>query len=93
MTASATIPQPVGRDRPDLRCSGTLGASLGTAGRCQLFSGHEGPHAVMFAAGGRRRIRTWTGRDADSAQDGQGEIAGRPWMLGYPVPAWTVDEA
>jgi hypothetical protein len=45
----------------------------------------------MFSAGGRRWIRTWTGHDPGSAQDGLGEIAGRPWMRGYPVPAWTDD--
>ena len=91
MTASATIPQPVDRNLPDLRCGCTLGSPTGEQGRCQLFGGHEGPHALMFAADGRRWVRTWSGHDAASAKDRQDEIAGRPWMLGYPVPAWTDD--
>jgi hypothetical protein len=43
----------------------------------------------MYASGGGRQVRIWRGRDPASAEDGHGEIAGRPWMRGYPVPAWT----
>ena len=93
MTASQTIPQPIDRGLPDLRCGCSLGTPAGESGRCQLFSGHEGPHALMYAADGERRVRTWTGHDAATAQDGQNEIAGRPWMIGYPVPAWIDDDA
>jgi hypothetical protein len=89
MTASPTIPQPVDRGLPDLRCGCTLGAPTFEQGRCQLCGGHEGPHAVMYAAGGRRRVRVWRGHDPSSAEDGWTDLAGRPWMRGYPVPAWT----
>jgi hypothetical protein len=46
----------------------------------------------MYAADGRRRVRIWRGHDPASAEDGRGEIAGRPWMRGYPVPAWTAQD-
>jgi hypothetical protein len=92
MTATPTIPQPVDRGLPDLRCGCSLGTPSGEQGRCQLFGGHEGRHALLYTAAGRRRVRTWTGHDPTTARDGADEIAGRPWMLGYPVPAWIVDD-
>jgi len=69
----------------DVRCSAKLPARPNPAGRCQLFAGHDGPHAVMFGRAGARLVRTWrtgdaTGIDTDALQ--------RPWMFGFPVPAW-----
>lgn len=92
MTASPTIPQPIDRGLPDLRCGCTLGTPSVEQGRCQLCGGHEGPHAIMYTAAGLRLIRLWRGRDPASVQDGRDDIAGRPWMRGYPVPAWTDED-
>lgn len=58
-------------------------------GRCQLFAGHDGPHAVMFALGGERMVRSWPGRRAAGASVSRSdEFQRRPWMYGYPLPAW-----
>jgi hypothetical protein len=55
-------------------------------GRCQLFAGHDGPHAVMFGRDGERVVRTWrSGGDGAFADTG---VLQRPWMFGFPLPAW-----
>lgn len=68
----------------DVRCSASLPSHKATEGRCQLFAGHDGPHALMFARGPERLVRTWRAKgnptDSDALQ--------RPWMFGYPTPAW-----
>jgi hypothetical protein len=76
----------------DVRCSAKLPRAAATEGRCQLFAGHDGPHAVMFARCGKRTVRTWT-RDAAGKVDAGAEALRRPWMFGYPAPAWYETEA
>jgi hypothetical protein len=61
-------------------------------GRCQLFAGHDGPHAVMYAHCGKRMVRTWKTSNPAAAADGEFRTASRPWMYGYPVPAWFETE-
>jgi hypothetical protein len=53
-----------------------------------LFAGHDGPHALMFACPGKRTVRTWTARNHTATIDAGAEALQRPWMFGYPVPAW-----
>lgn len=70
----------------DLRCSARLLDPTPEQARCQLLSGHTGAHALMYAHDGERTVRTWTSADADSAVDT--DEFNRPWMHGFPVPAW-----
>jgi hypothetical protein len=77
----------------DVRCSAALPREAATEGRCQLFAGHDGPHAVMFARCGKRTVRTWTLRDAAGKTDAGAEALRRPWMFGYPAPAWYETES
>lgn len=60
----------------------------GRVGRCQLWAGHQGPHAVMFGRDGQRLVRLWT----DDAHPRWHELGHGyemlPWMIGYPTPAW-----
>ena len=70
----------------DVRCSAALPTRDEEPVRCQLFAGHDGPHAVMFARAGQRVVRTWRAGDPDGALDC--EAMQRPWMFGFPVPAW-----
>lgn len=85
----------------DVRCSADLPEARGQTapeaarhdGRCQLFAGHSGPHAVMYAQCGRRVVRTWFRRDRASAVVDVQAIQHLPWMYGYPVPAWFETEA
>jgi hypothetical protein len=72
----------------DVRCSARLPRVATDAGRCQLFAGHDGPHAVMFAHCGKRTVRFWTSNDPAITADACPETLQRPWMFGYPVPAW-----
>jgi len=72
----------------DVRCSATLGEPTPTLGRCQMFMGHEGGHAVMFTSFKRRVVRSWYRHDTDSAVDRDIVEEQRPWMRGYPLPAW-----
>jgi hypothetical protein len=68
----------------DVRCAALLPVR---GARCQLFAGHDGDHAVMFTRAGERAVRGWgRGRSVDrDIRDAQQ----RPWMRGYPVPAWS----
>lgn len=70
----------------DVRCSARLPAMAGEQGRCQQFAGHDGPHAVMFGRHGERLVRTWRTEDPSSPVDT--DALQRPWMFGFPVPAW-----
>jgi hypothetical protein len=94
MTASRTGPDSAeSSSLPDVRCVATLGVPSPRKGRCQLFIGHEPPHAVMYSRGDQRVVRTWLRRDVTSAEDDCAEIARLPWMFGYPVPAWIEEQA
>jgi hypothetical protein len=73
----------------DVRCSAQLPQHRSDEGRCQLFAGHDGPHAVMFAQGGKRLLRTWKSRHSSGAADYEANALQRPWMYGYPSPAWV----
>lgn len=75
----------------DVRCSAALPGMTG-AGRCQLFAGHDGPHAVMFTQCGKRVVRTWCSSNPAAASDLASNALQRPWMYGYPVPAWFETE-
>jgi hypothetical protein len=72
----------------DVRCSAALPRADDHEGRCQLFAGHDGPHAVMYAHCGRRLVRSWRTRDRISTVADCRTMQSRPWMYGYPVPAW-----
>jgi hypothetical protein len=90
MTASRSTPKPADSNSlPDVRCVESLDAPSGRAGRCQLFIGHEPPHAVMYTRGDQRVVRTWVRHDVAAARDGGVEITRLPWMFGFPVPAWV----
>lgn len=70
----------------DVRCSAALPTRSDELGRCQLFAGHDGPHAVMFGRAGERIVRTWRSNDPTGTRDS--DAVQRPWMFGFPVPAW-----
>jgi len=59
----------------------------GTHGRCQLWAGHEGEHAVMFVRDGERRVRTWADAAPQQARD-RVDYRSLPWARGFPLPAW-----
>jgi hypothetical protein len=89
MTAVARPFRPVERAREiDVRCSARLPRAALDEGRCQLFAGHDGPHAVMFAQCGKRSVQLWTGSRPATTADAGPETMQRPWMFGYPAPAW-----
>jgi len=90
---SRTFSYPESTQAIDVRCSATLPDLRPTEGRCQLFAGHDGPHAVMFARGSERFVGTWrtNARSADTAP-AESSVLQRPWMFGYPTPAWFEDE-
>lgn len=86
-------PSPVSQESPppsqiDVRCSARIPRATPEEGRCQLFAGHDGPHAVLFVHDGARMVRTWA--DADHPSDVDVAHGGplRPWMRGFPTPAW-----
>ena len=89
MTAIARTPRSA--ERPyeiDVRCSAAIPREAAAEGRCQLFAGHDGPHAVMFVRCGKRTVQTWTVSDAVGHTDAGSDALRRPWMFGYPAPAW-----
>jgi hypothetical protein len=77
----------------DVRCSAILPHTGPDKGRCQLFVGHDGPHAVMFCHCGQRMVRNWTSNSPASAADAGPNALQRPWMYGYPMPAWFETES
>lgn len=77
MTASAQLP---GRPFIDLRCGRTVPGQRPLP--CQLYVGHEGPHAVLFARGGERILRTWTGEGAPRERPAAQENLPLPWVPG-----------
>jgi hypothetical protein len=70
----------------DICCTRAL-PEHGTAGRCQLWAGHEADHAVMLARDGNRVVRTWHGQDPGTAHD-CADYQSLPWARGFPLPAW-----
>jgi hypothetical protein len=42
----------------------------------------------MFAHQGQRTVRLWTGCNPATTTDACVEALQRPWMFGFPVPAW-----
>jgi len=95
-TVSRSFRYPESAQAIDVRCSAGLPDQHEPQGRCQLFAGHDGPHAVMFARGPERFVRTWRtsprGGAADDGQPAESATLQRPWMFGYPTPAWFEDE-
>lgn len=77
----------------DVRCSAVLPHATVDEGRCQLFAGHDGPHAVMFAHCAKRIVRTWKTSNPATAADLETDGLQRPWMYGYPTPAWFETES
>jgi hypothetical protein len=71
-----------------VRCDHSLGYPTRSAGRCQLWVGHDGEHAAMFVCDGRRLVRTWLD-DPAAAEDRADDYEARPWLRGYPRPEWT----
>lgn len=92
MTTIARSYRPVRSREIDVRCSASLPRADADEGRCQLFAGHDGPHAVMYARFGKRMVRTWNGSKPAAAIDLVASGLQRPWMYGYPVPAWFETE-
>jgi hypothetical protein len=84
-TVSRSPHQPAARTF-DVRCSAAVPRPDAREGRCQLFAGHDGPHALMFGRTGERLVRTWRSSDPQSLTDT--DTMQRPWMFGFPVPAW-----
>lgn len=82
-------PPHVGALMIDVRCDASLGAPSARQGRCQLFVGHEPPHAIVYADRVGRHVRTW-GRADTYPHDDCVDITRLPWMYGYPTPAWMV---
>jgi hypothetical protein len=85
-TVSHSVRHPEPARVIDVRCSAALPSRTDGQGRCQLFAGHDGPHAVMFGRAGARVVRTWLTSDPAGHRDCDG--VQRPWMFGFPVPAW-----
>lgn len=89
-TPDPQLPEPAARRAAprefDVRCDHRLVHP--PAGQCQLWAGHDGEHAAMFACAGRRLVRTWTDDPAD-ASDRSSDYESLPWLRGYPRPGWT----
>jgi hypothetical protein len=91
MTTLSRSPKPPAQRREiDVRCSAALPSLSIDRGRCQLFAGHDGPHALMFADRGQRTVRSWSTRDPAGFVDAPGAFQ-RPWMFGFPMPAWFTE--
>lgn len=70
----------------DVGCAHTLPDHAG-AGRCQLWVGHHGEHAVMFVRDGARLVRFWDNGNPPLVRDGA-DCRCQPWVHGFPRPAW-----
>jgi hypothetical protein len=70
----------------DLGCAHTLPDHDGV-GRCQLWIGHQGEHAVMFVRDGARLVRFWDNGKPPLVRDGT-DCRCQPWVHGFPRPAW-----
>lgn len=72
--------------RIDMRCSATMTRPVPEQGRCQLLAGHHGEHALMFGGPRSRLVLAWSiSSGTHAATD---DWRARPWMRGYPFPAW-----
>lgn len=76
----------------DIRCSARLPDPDADFARCQLAAGHEGEHAVMYCSRGERLVCCWDHRLPGVSSERTVHDAQRPWLRGFPVPAW-VDES
>ena len=47
----------------------------------------------MYAQCGHRKVRTWRAPDRQSTVVDGSTMYGRPWMRGFPVPAWFETES
>ena len=72
--------------RLDPRCTNV--SAGGRLSRCQLWAGHQGPHAVMFLRGRRRVVRSWTAHPCTEWDDLSKDYHRMAWMRGYPVADW-----
>jgi CBS domain-containing protein len=70
----------------DVGCAHTLPDHDGV-GRCQLWVGHQGEHAVMFVRDGARLVRFWDNDRPPLIHDGA-DCRCQPWVHGFPRPAW-----
>ncbi|HEX4726168.1 MAG TPA: hypothetical protein VH298_00125, partial [Jatrophihabitans sp.] len=70
----------------DVGCAHLLPGHAG-AGRCQLWIGHQGEHAVMFVRDGIRLVRSWHEQNLPRVHDGT-DCRYQPWVHGFPRPAW-----
>lgn len=70
----------------DVGCAHALPGHAG-AGRCQLWVGHQGEHAVMFVRDRIRMVRFWNDGDQLQVHDGT-DCRCQPWVYGFPRPAW-----
>jgi len=70
----------------DVGCAHRL-PNHGDAGRCQLWIGHHGEHAVMFVRKGVRTVRFWDDATPTRTHDGV-DCRCQPWVHGFPLPAW-----
>lgn len=70
----------------DLGCAHTLPDSE-LVGRCQLWAGHDGDHALLFVRQGQRMVRTWSDVPPIVPRDSS-DTHGYPWVRGFPYPAW-----
>ena len=69
----------------DLSCTHSVPGSV--SGRCQLWAGHDGEHAVMYSRDGARIVRSWRDNDLGSVRDGA-DCRAQPWARGFPQSAW-----
>jgi hypothetical protein len=70
----------------DIGCAHQLPDHDGV-GRCQLWVGHQGEHAVMFVRDGARLVRLWDNGKPPLVRDGA-DCRCQPWVHGFPRPAW-----
>jgi hypothetical protein len=75
----------------DVGCAHTLPDHDGV-GRCQLWLGHQGEHAVMFVRDGARLVRFWDNGQPPQVRDGA-DCRCQPWVHGFPRPAWQEEVA
>jgi hypothetical protein len=73
---------------PHVRCDAQLTRRVDPNG-CQLYVGHDGDHAIVFASGEARILRRWTETGSVTDRPFDSEVAAKfSWSPGCPtVPA------